>query len=101
MNNKTFDTDSQRLVTELRDCKDVIAHLGDFVDNELALAQRMAVEAHLDSCADCAAFFASYNHVVQSAAELREPEQPLPVDVQNRLRKALNERLGITLPYIA
>jgi anti-sigma factor RsiW len=63
--------------------------------------ERKAVEAHLDECAECAAFFASYRHIVQSAAELREPERPLQIDVQNRLRKALNTRLGLTLPYIA
>jgi hypothetical protein len=39
--------------------------------------------------------------VIESAAELREPEQPIPVDVQNRLRKALNQRLGLNLSYIA
>jgi predicted anti-sigma-YlaC factor YlaD len=59
------------------------------------------MENHLDECPDCAAFFASYKHVVSSAAQLREPEAPLPVDIQNRLRKALNERLNINLPFIA
>ena len=43
----------------------------------------------------------SLDSAATRAAELREPEQALPVDVSNRLRKALNERLGINLPYIA
>jgi len=102
MNDKDFNTDIQRAIFEFHDCKDVIAHLGDFVDGELPISQRAAVENHLDGCADCAAFYASYKHVVTSAAGLRdEVEEPLPVDVSNRLRKALNERLGINLPYIA
>ena len=96
-----FNSESQISMFQFHDCKDVVAHLGDFVDNELPLAQHAAIEDHLDECPDCAAFYASYKHVVQSAAELREPEQPLGVDVQNRLRKALNERLGINLPFIA
>lgn len=101
MNDKNFNADSQTTFLDFHDCKDVIAHLGDFVDRELPLAQRAAIEHHLDECPDCTAFLASYQHVVLSAAELREPEEPLPVDVQNRLRKALNERLGINLPFIA
>jgi anti-sigma factor RsiW len=101
MNDKNFNSESQISMFQFHDCKDVVAHLGDFVDKELPLAQHAAIEDHLDECPDCAAFYASYKHVVQSAAELREPEQPLGVDVQNRLRKALNERLGINLPFIA
>lgn len=100
MNDKNYTCDQSSLF-EFHDCKDVIAHLGDFVDGELPLAQRAAVENHLDDCADCTAFYASYKHVVTSAAELREPEQPLPIDVSNRLRKALNERLGLNLPFLA
>jgi anti-sigma factor RsiW len=84
------------------DCREVVARLGDFVDRELSSSEHNAMEAHLDRCPACAAFAASYQHVVESAALLREPEEkPLPVAVQNRLRKALNERLGIRLPYIA
>jgi len=101
MNNKNFTTESDRPECEMLDCKDVVARMGDYIDQELPLTQRDAVDNHLDECPECTAFFASYNHVVQSAAELREPERPLPVDVQNRLRRALNERLGINLPYIA
>jgi anti-sigma factor RsiW len=101
MNDKNLNSHTQPNYIDFHDCKDVIAHLGDFVDRELPLAHRAAIENHLDECPDCAAFLASYQHVVASAAELREPEEPLPVDVQNRLRKALNERLGINLPFIA
>jgi anti-sigma factor RsiW len=101
MNDKNFNSHSPTNFLDFHDCKDVVAHMGDFVDRELPLAQRAAVENHLDECPDCAAFLASYQHVISSAAELREPDQPLPVDVQNRLRRALNERLGINLPFIA
>ncbi len=101
MNDKNYNTDSQTKFLDFHDCKDVIAHLGDFVDRELPMVQRAAIDNHLNECPDCTAFLASYQHVVSSAAELREPEEPLSVGVQNRLRKALNERLGIALPYIA
>jgi hypothetical protein len=101
MNDKNFNTESKPSLFQFHDCNDVIAHMGDYLDKELTAVHRAAVDAHLDECPECTAFYASYKHVVQTAAELREPEQPLPVDVSNRLRRALNERLGISLPYIA
>jgi anti-sigma factor RsiW len=101
MNDKNFSSSSNNTNFEIRECRDVTARLGDYSDRDLPTAERAAIDSHLDECPECAAFFASYNHVIQSAAELREPEQPLAVDVQNRLRKALNERLGISLPFIA
>ncbi|MFN4894998.1 MAG: anti-sigma factor family protein [Pseudomonadota bacterium] len=101
MNDKDLNIDPQTNFLDFHDCKDVIAHLGDFVDREIPMAQRAAIENHLDECPDCCSFLASYKHVISSAAELREPAEPLPVGIQNRLRKALNERLGIELPFIA
>ena len=99
--NNTFKSDKNTQNNEMLDCKDVIARLGDYTDNELPVSERISMEDHFDECAECAAFLASYTHVVVSAAELREPEQPISVDVQNRLRAALNKRLGIDLPLIA
>lgn len=99
--NNTFNSDKNTQNNDMIDCKDVIARLGDYTDNELPVSERIAMEDHFDECAECAAFLASYTHVVVSAAELREPEQPISVDVQNRLRAALNKRLGINLPLIA
>jgi anti-sigma factor RsiW len=99
--NNTFNSDKNTQNNDMLDCKDVIVRLGDYTDNELPVSERIAMEDHFDDCAECAAFLASYTHVVVSAAELREPEQPISVDVQNRLRAALNKRLGINLPLIA
>jgi anti-sigma factor RsiW len=102
MNEKNLNTEPHTVLTHLlHSCQDVIAHLGDFVDRELPPEQRAAIESHLDECPDCAAFHASYKHVVTTAAELRESDKPLSVDVQNRLRSKLNETLGINLPLIA
>lgn len=99
--NNTFNSDKPTPCSDLLDCKDVIARLGDYVDQELPPRDRDVMDEHFDECPECAAFLASYTHVVASAAELREEEQPISVDVQNRLRSALNKRLGINLPLIA
>ena len=97
--NNTFNSDKNTQTNEMLDCKDVIARLGDYT--EFSSSERVAMDEHFDECPDCAGFLASYTHVVVSAAELREPEQPISVDVQNRLRAALNKRLGINLSLIA
>ena len=99
--NNTFNSHKNTQNNDMLDCKDVIARLGDYTDNELPAPERAVMDDHFDECPECAAFLASYTHVVISAAELREPEQPISVDVQNRLRAALNKRLGIDLPLIA
>lgn len=101
MNERLFPLETQNPHCQLFKCDDIIAHLGDYVDKELPLEQRAAIDNHLDDCSACASFYASYKHVVDSAAQLREEEKPLPIGVQNRLRKALNDRLGINLPLIA
>ena len=87
-------------VTSLK-CPDVVEHLGDFLEKDLSTSMHSAMEKHFSECSECAALNASYQHVVASAAKLRTPEKSLEVDVQNRLRGALNKRLGINLSYIA
>jgi anti-sigma factor RsiW len=101
MDSKNFDFGANSDIVQTPNCHDVIEMLGDYVEGDLTPTQHACVEHHLDECPECAAFFASYKHVIEAAAELREPERPLEVDVQNRLRSALNQRLGINLPYIA
>jgi anti-sigma factor RsiW len=82
-------------------CIQVMDQLGEFVDGELDPANHRRFEMHINECAECAAFVAGYKDVISLAAELKEPERPLQVDVQNRLRQALNQRLGLDLAYIA
>ena len=102
MNDNTFNSDKNNSAQlQITECKDVIARLGEYSDGELSAGERTSMDDHFDECPECAAFLASYTHVIASAAELREPEQPIDVGVQNRLREALNKRLGINLPLIA
>ncbi len=84
-------------------CREVNDSFAELLDGDLAPNNKKAVEAHIASCEVCQDAFRSYKHVVDCAAELgREDEiQPIDVGVQNRLRKALNQRLGLNLSYIA
>ena len=101
MNSNNFQAGANSDIVQTPTCHDIIEMLGDYVEGDLAPSQHSCVEQHLDTCPKCAAFFASYKHIIDAAAELREPERPLEVDIQNRLRRALNQRLGTNLPYIA
>ena len=77
-------------------CVDVEALLGDYVDNELPSTLKARMEAHISQCAECQENEKSYRLVVELASEL--PVIPVPAEVRIRLRKALNEKLGIELP---
>jgi anti-sigma factor RsiW len=84
-------------------CRQVIDLLGDLVENDLSKGLRDTVESHLATCPECSAAWASYKQVIEVAGELaiEDEARPLDVGVQNRLRKALNQRLGLSLPFIA
>lgn len=84
-------------------CREVNDSFPDLLDGELPQNSKKALEAHIAACEGCQDAYRSYKHVVDCAAELgREDEiQPVDVGVQNRLRKALNQRLGLNLSYIA
>jgi hypothetical protein len=50
-------------------CRDVLAALGDYVDDELGMTDRARVEAHLRQCEVCERFGGHFSRVVQSARE--------------------------------
>ena len=80
-------------------CRDVIHSYGDYTDGEIPVALKARLDAHIAGCECCQKFTATYNLTLSLASELQI--QPTPIDVQNRLRDALNKRLGLTLPLIA
>lgn len=81
-------------------CKDIVDLLGDYVDDELNPPLRESVENHISECPECREFEKSYRFVIEAASLLRPPEVEMPVDARNRLREALNKRLGISLPMV-
>jgi len=95
------ETRDNEIDTEMNSCDQVMELAGDYVDNELSAEKKVIFLKHLESCPTCTAFIASYSHVVETAHALGEANcKPLDVGVQNRLRGALNRRLGIALPYL-
>ena len=79
-------------------CEDVTELLGDYADNELIPSLVRRLDDHIDTCTYCTEVKAGYMKTIELAKELRN--KPAPRDVQNRLRAALNQRLGLNLSQI-
>jgi len=96
---KTF-TDYQMQVLEKSDidCIDVTRLMGDYHDQDLPETLRGRVHAHIKNCEICAEMYSGYNFVVELASELKD--EPMPKEVKNRLREALNRRLGLNLAQV-
>ena len=70
-------------------CSEVMADLSAYLDHELLPARAAHVEAHVASCQLCASFGAAFAGLIgQVRDRLREPD-PVPDDVQDRLRSAV------------
>lgn len=80
------------------DCIDFVALLGDRQDGDLPPSLEGRLHAHMAVCRFCSEFEASYRQTVELARELPQPQ--LPAGARNRLRQALNQRLGIQLPLV-
>ena len=93
-------TDFQLMILEKEHitCADVMELLGDYEDRELTPTLRGRLDAHIQTCADCQELKSSYHTTLELAKEL--PQRPLTKDIQNRLRSALNERLGLNLTMV-
>lgn len=79
-------------------CEDVAQVLGDYTDQDLSCSLRGRIDAHIRGCDACTELSDSYRWTVNLAHELAS--KPLPAGVENRLRQALNRRLGLNLPAV-
>ncbi len=74
--------------------------LSDYLDEELSVDERRAVEAHLVGCAECRAVLDELTHVVARARRLepRPPGADLWPGVQRRIDRVSARRFAVTLP---
>jgi anti-sigma factor RsiW len=70
-------------------CDEVLAQLPDFVDGVLADGPRLAIEAHLVDCPNCARFGGEYGALVARLRGELSPAAPLAAPVAERLRRAV------------
>jgi anti-sigma factor RsiW len=80
--------DLDRMVGGLR-CRDVLALLADFVDDDLDATTLDRVNAHLSGCDTCEKFGGEYAALV---AKLRSGQRRTPSD--SGVRTRLSERMG-------
>lgn len=84
--------------------------LSEYLDGELADAERMALEAHLTTCADCTAVLADLRRVVARAQALddRPPARDLWSGIAERIgvstddlaRRRARRRVSFTVPQL-
>lgn len=84
--------------------------LSEYLDGELADAERMALEAHLATCADCTAVLADLRRVVTRAQALddRPPARDLWSGIAERIgvstddlaRRRARRRVSFTVPQL-
>lgn len=98
MKNRISNTHLKVLESQKITCQDVVRLQGDRVEGELSTTLKARVDAHVSCCEHCQNFDLSYRHIIGLAAELND--SPIPRDVQNRLRKSLNEKLGLSMAMV-
>jgi anti-sigma factor (TIGR02949 family) len=72
-------------------CGDVLDHLSDYLDDELAAQERTQVEEHLRGCEGCARFGGELRATVRALKEHLTRAGGLPRGFKERLRKALDD----------
>lgn len=68
-------------------CREAIALLADWLDRELTPENVSLIEQHLERCAPCRAYLATYRRTRELAAKVQRVD--LPADVKERLRRLL------------
>lgn len=71
-------------------CKDLIESLADYLEGDLATADRERVGGHLEACPRCAEYLDSYRKVIAASRLAAETtEEASPPDLPSRLIDAL------------
>ena len=73
-------------------CREAIDVLADYLDATLTPDVVARLEAHLDVCAPCRAYLATYKRSVELAAKANQVE--MPSEVKQRLRDLLRSHEG-------
>ena len=70
-------------------CKEFINFIVDFLSDELRPAKRVAFEQHLEVCADCVNYLASYEQTIRIGREVCSDDDTLPADIPETLVDAI------------
>lgn len=80
-----------RIVAGLR-CREVLADLSDFLDEELPVGRTEQIRAHLRGCDWCERFGGEYAGAVEALRRTLAEAPPVPDELRRRLRERLAEK---------
>ncbi len=72
-------------------CKGVIREISNYLDGDLALAEKQELERHLEHCEDCKMIVDQTRLTVEVFCDKEQIE--LPHDVKSRLHDALQRKI--------
>jgi mycothiol system anti-sigma-R factor len=78
-------------LTAAMTCQEAIEKLVEYLDGELTPEGLGRLEAHLEACAPCRAYFATYRRTKELAAKASRVE--MPEDLKRRLRALLGDQI--------
>lgn len=81
----------ERVVGGVR-CGEVLSLLSDYLDDSLSYATRLQIEEHLLGCDWCEKFGGEFGRTVELLRKSVIRDEPLPDDVNARLRAVLDSR---------
>jgi anti-sigma factor RsiW len=71
-------------------CKQLVEFLEQYLAGELAVGVRENLESHLETCANCACYLASYQNAVRLVAFCaKPPDDAPPAEVPEELVQAI------------
>jgi anti-sigma factor RsiW len=73
-------------------CRDLVAQINDYLDDELSPARVAALERHLSACVCCTGFAESLRRAVHACRE--SGQTTLPPAVRRRARERIAELIG-------
>lgn len=78
-------------------CRDFITFLREYLEEDLAPAEKARFETHLELCPSCVAYLQTYRQTIDLAREaFRDSEAPVPDEVPEELVAAiLASRKGV------
>lgn len=74
------------------DCRRLADLLLDFINGELPAEEIATLEQHIAECPPCGVFVMTYRQTITISRRL--PPEPIPPDVAERLRRALERECG-------
>ena len=76
-------------------CEQVEALASEYLDGDLSQSDRIILERHIKKCEGCSELISDIQNIISLAQTLAE--SPIPEGVKYRLRKILQEKLGVQL----